>query len=80
MCVPGAEDECVSVGRRVGDAAGPDGAVGASDIFDDDRLTKRRLHPLGDDARDAVGQGARGEGNDYCNSPRRVSLCQRDPW
>jgi len=69
MCVPGAEDERVSIGSRMGDPAGADGAVRASDIFDDDGLTKRYAHPLGEGARDVVGQRARRERHDYRNSP-----------
>src|SRR5262245_291458 len=74
MRVPDAGDKCVSVGRRVGDAAGPDVAVRATDILNDDGLTKRRPHSLGQDARDDVGKGARGERHDHRNSLRRIGL------
>ena len=69
MCVPGAEDERVSIRSRAGDPAGSDGAVRASDVFDDNGLTKRCAHPLCEGARDVVGQSTRRERHDYRNSP-----------
>ena len=76
--VPEAGDESVSVGRRMGDAAGPDAAVCARGVLDDDRLTKACLHTVGDDARDNIGYGPRRKRYDHRDSPRWTGLCPRE--
>src|SRR5216683_8391308 len=46
-----AEAERVAVRYRAGDAAGADTSGGASQVLDNDRLTKRNLHALAQDSR-----------------------------
>ena len=38
------QQQSVTVGRGFGDAIGAEGATGADDVFDDDRLIQRRAH------------------------------------
>jgi hypothetical protein len=64
----------VAVGRRMGDATDPNGAAGTTDIFDDDRLAKRILHAVGQDARDGVGRAAGRVGHHEGDRPRRIIL------
>jgi len=48
----------VSIGRRLGDAARPDGAARAGDVLDDELLAERHAHVLPEDARQHVGRPA----------------------
>src|SRR5215471_6234715 len=47
VSVPNAEDQSIPVGRGAGDSTGTDAAVRATDILDDNGLTKRSPHALG---------------------------------
>src|ERR1700686_568086 len=40
----------IAIGLRPSGPAGTDAAVGAADIFDNDRLSERTSHPLGNDS------------------------------
>src|SRR5262245_22658965 len=66
--------ERVAVGLRAHDAANPDGAPGASDVFDDDRLTERDPHAFPQETRDGVGWSAGRGRHDDRNRPRRIGL------
>ena len=53
---PIAHAERAAVRRRAHDAANGNRSSGARHVLDDERLTERYPHPLGDDAREAVGR------------------------
>jgi hypothetical protein len=74
-----AQAERVTVAGRTGGAANADAATCASHILDDDRLAEKRLHPLGEIARDDVGRASRGIGHDDGDRPRRIGLRHCDP-
>jgi hypothetical protein len=57
LSIANARRECF--GRRAGDPASTDAAVHATDILNDDGLTKRRPHSLGQDPSNHVRQPAR---------------------
>ena len=59
-----AEFEGVAVGSRAGDAPGAHGAGRAGDILDDDGLTERSAHRLGDDAGHGIERPAGRERHD----------------
>jgi hypothetical protein len=69
-----AQAERVTVGRCAGDATNRNGAACACHVLDDDRLTEKRLHPLGEIARDYVGRTSRGIRHNDGNRPRRIGL------
>src|SRR5262245_62229167 len=48
MRVPEAQTDRVAIRSRTGDAADSNAAVRSAHVFNDDRLTKRCSHPLGE--------------------------------
>ena len=68
----GADAQRVAVGRRVRDLADADGAGRAGEIFDNDRLSERLAHRIGDHPRQNVGGAAGGERHDDRDRPGRI--------
>ena len=60
-----ARQQRVAVGRRGRDPAAADGAAGAADVLDHQRLAEHLAHLVGDDARDHVARTAGREGHDH---------------
>ena len=91
MGVPLPDVEGVTIGCRARDAADPDAAAGATNIFDHDGLAQRDPHSLGHDPRRSIGRSARRERNDQRNGSGWIGLrlrardagkdrqCQRRP-
>jgi hypothetical protein len=75
--VPLADVEGVAVRRRARDAADADAAAGAANILDDDGLTQRHPHALGEDAGDGIRRPARGERHDHGDWARGIGLPMR---
>ena len=74
MRAPNAEAERVSVRRRACDPADANAPRRAAHVLDDDRLTQRHLHVLGDDAGDRVERSAGGGRYDDLNWSRRIDF------
>ena len=71
---PTAQDERVAIRCGAGDPADADVARSASNVFNDDRLTKRPSHPVGHDAADRVGRPARGKRHHHRDGACGVDL------
>jgi hypothetical protein len=69
-----ADKQRIAVGRRARDAARADASRRTGDVFDDDRLTERPLHALGNDAGEYIGRPARRERHDHRDRADRESL------
>ena len=70
------QQQRVAVGRGLGDAIGAEGAAGADDVFDDDRLLQRRTHRCSEQAGDDVARAAGRERNDQRDRPARKFLAR----
>src|SRR5579863_9702384 len=71
--------ESVSVIRRTGSAPHADTSIGTSNVFNDDRLTKHALHPLGQKASDCVGRPAWWKRHDDGYGPCRIRALSTGP-
>ena len=67
-------DDGVAVGRGTVGAGGADGAAGAGDVFDDQRLAERDAHAFAEIADDGVGRPAGRERHDHRDRPVRIIL------
>jgi hypothetical protein len=77
---PVAKTDGGAVGRRASDPADADDAVPpARHVLDDDALTKRDLHALGDDARNRVDRSAGRKRHDHRDRTRWKVLRGRAP-
>jgi hypothetical protein len=70
----GAGDQRVAICRRPRGTADAEAPVRTSHILDNDGLTKRCPHPLGQQACNRVQRPARGERHDDRDGPRRIGL------
>jgi hypothetical protein len=68
MCLRVAQEERVAIGPRAGDATDPDVASRAADVLDNDRLSERCLHVLGQNARERISRPD-GERHDHGYRP-----------
>jgi hypothetical protein len=69
----------LAVGDCASETAGRDGSIRASDVFDDDWLSKRLSHLLGKYPCDRIYLSARRDWHDYRDGAGWVRLCPRDP-
>jgi hypothetical protein len=67
----------VAVGLRAHDP--DDSAIGAGNIFDDDRLAKRRPHVLTQQSCNRIEGASRRQGNDERDGARRIVLRACNP-
>ena len=74
MGVPLADVDRVAIRRGARDTTDRDRAAGAADILDDDALSERRAHALGQNARGDIGRAAGRERNDQGDLLVRIVL------
>jgi hypothetical protein len=58
------QQQGVAIGRGLGDPVGAEGAAGADDVFDDQRLLQCCAHRTSEQARDHIARPASRERND----------------
>jgi hypothetical protein len=63
-----------AVGRRLRDGCGSDHAAGAGTVLDDNGLSERRLHRLGEEPRHDVHPAARGIADEDADRPLRIAV------
>ncbi len=70
----GAEQECVAVGRRLGDTLGADNTCRGADVLDDDLLVQEFAHARRKDASQDIERAAGREWHDHGQRPCRPVL------
>jgi hypothetical protein len=70
------QQDRVAVGCSLGDAVGAEGAAGADDVFDDDRLLQRRSHRRPEQPSDHIARPPGRERNDHRDRPAREFLAE----
>ena len=78
MAGPVADADGIAIRSRVNDASGRDGAAGAADGFDDDRLAERAPHRIGEDPPQRIGRAAGRKADQHGDGVRRIIVGQRD--
>jgi hypothetical protein len=68
-----------AVGRRLRDGCGSDHAAGAGTVLDDNGLSERRLHRLGEEPRHDVHPAARGIADEDADRPLRIAVLRPRP-
>src|SRR5262249_48222864 len=78
MCIPLTDHDDMAVGSRPGNASRADRASRSRDVFNEDWLAERILHPGRDDAGERVGWATRCEWYDDRDRSGRI-LLRQDP-
>ena len=77
MARPIADADHIAVWAGVDDSSARNRAAGAADGFDDHALAERRLHRIGQDARQRVGRAAGRKADQHGDRAGRIGLRQR---